>query len=474
MPKWLIARPAGFRGTALWAVTELPTRAITPLCVARLLARLLLWPSQPASALDAWAAVEVAFFLLYTLRKAHLSRQPAQIPTFALDRQPAEPSKLLGIVTFLELLAEAIGPGGDRAVEVAEWFMYKGGEARSPAWAELRAGNLGEWLAWAYWNADPAQVPATELEPLVGAVERWVREGAAELPALPPGYNAALFACRLTLDGLRCSHRPLFAYVVTHLACAAAAYASLRSRGFVRRRAGSLSFWHKPGAGASTDPRPLVFLGGLGVGLVSYLRLIDELEHHFPGRALLLVELEHLCMRLPLQHVPSPQDSVNALRHALELCGAEGAHFICHSFGTVVLSWLLRLAPEGCVQAATFVDPIPFLLFKSNVALVRYFVAEELGISLSLHRHFSWGHNVLHPRLLARTPASVVLSEFDAYVPSAAVARHLAEQAPHVCVSTLHGHAHSGFCFSSGGPRAVAEAAVRADKEAAARRRKAE
>jgi pimeloyl-ACP methyl ester carboxylesterase len=216
----------------------------------------------------------------------------------------------------------------------------------------------------------------------------------------------------------------------------------------------------------------------MGVGAVSYLRFIDCLTAAFPARALLLIEMDYICMRLPLRaHVPSPEATVAGLRGVLAAVGAESAHWMGHSFGTIVLSWLLRLAPPRCLAACTFVDPIPFLLFKSNVAvhfvyrppssavdrLVRYFVAEELGISTMLHRHFSWTHNLLDPRLLDGVPTAVVLSERDAYVPSAAIARHLAHRAPEVLVVTLEGYLHSEFCFSAQGPARVAAAVVDAD-----------
>lgn len=85
-------------------------------------------------------------------------------------------------------------------------------------------------------------------------------------------------------------------------------------------------------------------------------------------------------------------------------------------------------------------------------------MAQELGVSYTLHRHFSWPHNVLDPQLLAGIPTSVVLSELDTYVPSLAVSRHLAHRAPHASVRMLRGHAHSQFCVSQEGLQAVLDA----------------
>lgn len=93
----------------------------------------------------------------------------------------------------------------------------------------------------------------------------------------------------------------------------------------------------------------------------------------------------------------------------------------------------------------------------------RYFVAEEIGVSYTLHRHFSWPHNVLDPQLLAGIPTAVVLSELDTYVPSHAVGRHLAHRAPHVSVRMLRNHAHSQFCVSQEGMQAVLDAILQTD-----------
>lgn len=103
------------------------------------------------------------------------------------------------------------------------------------------------------------------------------------------------------------------------------------------------------------------------------------------------------------------------------------------------------------------------LLLPPFASVQRYFVAEEIGVNYTLHRHFSWPHNVLDPLLLAGIPTAVVLSELDTYVPSLAVSRHLAHRAPHVAVHMLKGHAHSQFCVSKEGLQAVLAAILETD-----------
>ncbi|KAG8463445.1 hypothetical protein KFE25_004956 [Diacronema lutheri] len=564
MADWFVRRPARWRGLALRLVTECATRAIPVEC-----ALLLLWrPPLPLPAaarllLDTYALAEMLFLALYVMQKARLSRRAALIPRQNhIDRQPLA-ERAAALDAMLDALGEAIGPDGDRGAEVTGWFLRRGARMHDevvPEWAELRVDNVADWLAWALWHCERSAVDPDELSVLVRRVEAWVHAGARATRApLPAGCNTQLFACRLTLDELRCSHRPLMAYVVTHLALGWLNRRNLRARGFAHRQSGRIAFWHRraepaveragSGGGGAPPPTdahrrpPIVFLAGIGVGLVSYLALIDALLAAQPGRELILVELEHICLRLSLEHeVESPEQTVLRLRAILAACGVDAAHWVGHSFGTVVISWVLRLAPAAvaphadaravasspagsigaiaspvadktprtraaaraaaaaapyapaataaragagdaapppptCIAACTFVDPIPFLLFKANVAvrfcyqparspldqLVRYFVAEEIGVSYSLHRHFSWPHNVLDPRLLAGVPTAVVLSELDAFVPSEAVRRHLAHRAPHAAVHMLAGHAHSQFCVSKEGLRAVVDAILETD-----------
>lgn len=79
---------------------------------------------------------------------------------------------------------------------------------------------------------------------------------------------------RHTLDPLKYKHRPLFVYLATHvLVNEFMGYALLRGMlGFRRHKAGHISYWHRAGegvaaGGASLRP-PLVFVHGIGLGLV--------------------------------------------------------------------------------------------------------------------------------------------------------------------------------------------------------------
>lgn len=449
MADWLIRRTPGWRGAFLWLITEFATRAILVEALV-----LLVWrppvglPAAVHFLMEAYALAEVLFFGLYLVQKRRLTRRVANIPKQNhIDRHPLA-ERAAALEHILETIAEAIGPEGNRGDEVSSWFLRKGARAHDeavPAWLELRTGNIADWLAWALWHCEPSNVDPAELRLFVTRVEQWVHEGmGATRSPVPEGHNSGLFACRLTLDELRCKHRPLLAYLVTHLALGIVNRSSLKARGFAHRQSGRIGFWHRRGGssntqGGSSAPRrpPIVFLAGIGVGLVSYLQLIDGLLDADPDREVILCELGNICLRLSLEHeVESPEQTVRRLREILASCGCESAHWVGHSFGTIVISWVLRLAPSAsacaaaaaaapaetatgsstaqvaaagmaapatdkpdssprwpthaatrsataavsnvtkavtrsapsCVAACTFVDPIPFLLYKANVA----------------------------------------------------------------------------------------------------------
>ena len=120
-----------------------------------------------------------------------------------------------------------------------------------------------------------------------------------------------------------------------------------------------------------------------------------------------------------------------------------GAHFIGHSFGTIVLAWLCNKRPD-LVKFATFLDPVCFLLQKPDISynfvyrdpmvtkkpthlLMNFFVAKELHIAHTLGRNFFWNQNLLHPGCLSEAgiPTLVLLSGQDSIVPAHSVRRFL-------------------------------------------------
>ncbi|CAE7947142.1 ANKRD54 [Symbiodinium sp. KB8] len=252
----------------------------------------------------------------------------------------------------------------------------------------------------------------------------------------PEGYNPHVQAMRLTMDPIPSEHRPMFYYIVTALALPVVTYYNLESLGFRKHKSGTLQYWLRRGRGKSAEP-PIVFCHGVGVNLLPYEHFITELLRQVPkGKTIFLVSLPHISMRIN-EDVPSSAEMVACLRDMLASWEFDSAHFVGHSFGSIVVAWMCKNSKET-VKVATFLDPVCFLLIKPDVCynfmyrrpetptqlLMHYFVARELFIAHSLSRNFFWYQNLLWPEELVM-PTLVMLSGEDSIVPAHSVRRYL-------------------------------------------------
>ncbi|GMH82628.1 hypothetical protein TrST_g12519 [Triparma strigata] len=454
-------------------------KSILPLTVAGLIWRL--YNSGGAvdftSAFNWHALAELLFFVFYLKHRTQLSRERPLSNDYVYpgrDRQEkvcgaGAKQRLKRNLRHMDGVLGKSASKEDRQRHFLDWFSFRQDDCHSKApehWSELKKENLADWLAWAFWARKVEELGAEEeeeIEQMITLVEEWAGEG-GEGGELDGGRNDSLISMRLSIDEIRSAHHPLIHYLVTHAGCCGAGYVLLKWRGFERKKIGGMVYWRKEGrSGGEGERCPIVFISGIGIGLVAYLKLVDRWLEEHPGREIFLVDLPEYSLRFTTSvSILSPLDRASALTAML---GGRGAHFVGHSLGSVVISWVIRLAPESVVKAATFIDPVCFLLFHSSVAanfvyrppatpldcLVSYFVAKELYVNNALHRHFRWQTNLLDPALLEDIKGvSVVLSDHDHYVPSQAVERHLNLEAPKVRTRVLGEHSHAQFCVLEG------------------------
>lgn len=355
-----------------------------------------------------------------------------------------------------------------KQAEVSGWFVQKskGNAERWPAVriCEIRRGNMEEFLAWAFYHCSTKDVPPErreELEQMLNEGSRWVGI------EFKPGYNEDAHAMRITMDRIISEHRPFLFYALTALVVPAVTNYMLGRLGFMQYTSGTLSYWHRPAdASGSSSLPPIVFIHGLGINILPYYNFIAELLRVACGRTLFLLSLPHISMRLQ-EHVPSCAEMVACLSDMLASWGHSSAHFVGHSFGTLPLAWMVRLAPSR-VSMATFIDPVCFLIIKPDVCynfiyrrpstpmqmISQFFVARELYIANSLSRNFFWFTNLLWPEDLAM-PALVVLSGRDGIVPAHSIRRYMSVYKQRHGLSTLKVHwmpenDHGEACISGG------------------------
>jgi len=341
----------------------------------------------------------------------------------------------------LERLADDAEVLALKQAEASGWFLKA--RDRSEKWPlarvhELRRGNIDEWVSWAFFGCATDEVPTSrrqEADELVDEIIEWM-----DL-RLQPGYNPEVVAMRITMDPIPSAPRPLIYYAVTQAIFSQVISLQLRGLNFRCYWSGTLSYWYRPGAPSKADSAdsslpPFVFCHGIGVNVLPYRPLLNEMLEKASGRSFFLISLPHISMRIK-EEVPSSTEMVACIGDMLESWGYSSAHFVGHSFGSLPMAWMAKKAPQY-VSGMTFIDPVCFLLVKPDVCynfmyrkptdptqlLINYFLAKELYIAHSLSRNFFWHQNLLWPEQLPG-PSLVVLSGRDSIIPAHSVRRYL-------------------------------------------------
>lgn len=330
-------------------------------------------------------------------------------------------------------------------LELSAWFTGPGCGSPDEPESWLRHGNVEEWIAY-YWFRgatpqelkDDAPKEHEELQRLVSMVLE-----SAGLPPLPEGRNPRIKPFLFAKDPLPALHRPLFMYMMSSLLCPLLTGQVMRFLGFRRGRVGGLRYWTRQRRGdvnpaldvASPRQMPLVFVHGLGVGLVPYYLFLYRLSKRHSGE-LYVPEFPFFAMA-PWESVPSAREVVAQLQDMLAANRHTGAHFVGHSFGSVVIGWMLKMSPSSVVYT-TLMEPAMFLMIKADSlskllyaptkscyeTLIRYFAFRELFTVNLLCRNCFWEQSTVWPEDI-HVPAVVQLAGNDHCVASRFVRRLL-------------------------------------------------
>lgn len=229
----------------------------------------------------------------------------------------------------------------------------------------------------------------------------------------------------------------------------------LGRRGFERRTIGSVAYYVHPGRASYDDENdshsdsgssdgggdedsamtPIVFVHGIGIGLIAYLPLIDKLLE--TERPILLPEIPYVSAFRPWQ---SPSDVLSPATVASTMTAMLASHgyltgtWVGHSYGTSWLSYMCQFAPNA-VSAIVFLDPICFCLHvprltkqfvyqRPDPGTASYLVRTDLVVNWTIQRAFPWTSIVLFVEQVP-VPCSVFLSDRDALVPAVKIESYL-------------------------------------------------
>ena len=235
----------------------------------------------------------------------------------------------------------------------------------------------------------------------------------------------------------------------------------MAKRGFERRTVGSTTYYYHPGSAQNDDDDdddelyhehnsshddmdhdeddqgriPIIFVHGIGIGLVAYMPLIDALLK--TGRAIFLPEIPYVSGFRPWQgpnSVLQPAVVCSTMTAMLATHGYLRGAFMGHSYGTSWLSYMCKYAPT-VVAALQFLDPICFCLHvprltkrfvyhRPDPGMVSYFVRTDLIVNWTIQRSFPWAWINLFVEQI-HVPCSVFLSDLDALVPAEKVLDYL-------------------------------------------------
>ncbi|KAG0057051.1 hypothetical protein BGZ83_001898 [Gryganskiella cystojenkinii] len=323
-------------------------------------------------------------------------------------------------------------PPGEGAKEWVETWFDTSRTAQPAKFEQVGRSNMMHWLAWSFWAATLDEVfecPADmmEINAMVDAIE--MEKGIC----FANGFNPQIECIRLAFDPIIASYRPLIHYAVLWCANVIAGIV-FRLLGFVRHESkgaelsnnylftensGSrafdprtdLAYWHR----SPIDPDnrvPLVFIHGIGVGLVQYLHWIMAMTTL--SRPIILIEVSYASSNFFLRECMTPDDMYVAVERILKEEQYAKATFMGHSLGTIVCAAICRASPasspKSIVDGLILADPICFLTLHSiarNFAyrspttaselIMGHFAAREIGTSWYIMRRFCWDQCIMFP-----------------------------------------------------------------------------
>eukprot|EP00811_Abedinium_folium_P033929 NODE_6856_length_1631_cov_6.857048.p1 GENE.NODE_6856_length_1631_cov_6.857048~~NODE_6856_length_1631_cov_6.857048.p1 ORF type:complete len:520 (+),score=79.59 NODE_6856_length_1631_cov_6.857048:69-1628(+) len=411
------------------------------------------WPKFVCTA----AAGELGFYLWCHNR---VEEDNTLVPEAELPLLDALERKTL----FARVLRHVPAPGGAEGVRafICSWFF-------DVPFSAISRKDVERWVAWGLF-ARPSQTLSTvERAELSGYVAQLAHAGGIE--ELPPAGVESL-PCMLPTwmpyrMGQEVWYVPLLVYALVALGDLAAA-AVLWWHGFARRSIGHgrLSYWVLEADDDASLAPPLVFVHGVGIGLLPYcwatLPMLLRLRR---GSGVMIACLPYVSM-LPAECMitrpPSGAQLADDIRTMVTQHARQNeptAVFVGHSYGTCVLAQLLHRHPQ-LFAGLVCLDPMCFLLHHSHMTSnflyswhvqasggpLTHVLRHEFLLNCLLRRYFHWYDNCIWLEdlsLAGLLNTFVVVGDGEKMIPCEEVVRYLsrAETPPELMVvrGAVHG-----------------------------------
>ena len=373
------------------------------------------WPEWPINTIfQAWTAAETAFFVIFVaFYRSYLQRPALHPPPRSKEERQA---------LFAKVRAEVHDP----EKYFRGWFLGAKVE-------DIGRDDVKDFLNWSFWDgrADIAHNSADEEEvcEYISKVEKMMR-----VPFRIGKCNAT--SLQLTLDPVEMECRTLLWYglmmladTITHLLMKRNGFGYFKTPTTstwvypprpaavlesARSPATAISYWMRPHT--SKTRLPILYIHGIGVGLISHLKFFQELDQALNSNVkedgqvgILAIEVLQVSSRLA-RPILRRREFLEQLQAILDFHEYDRFILASHSYGSVLATHVLNndtLAAR--VSASLFIDPVTFLLHNPDVAynftrrnprssnewLMWYFASQDPGVAHTLGRHFFWYENVL-------------------------------------------------------------------------------
>ncbi|KAH8884368.1 hypothetical protein GQ53DRAFT_880118 [Thozetella sp. PMI_491] len=337
-------------------------------------------------------------------------------------------------------------PHNDVAAYLRKWLLDAPLE-------DIRRENVKDWLLWALFDIDNQKEPVS-ME-INAELEQYITEAENRVGVKIPEGRGDIEAMRLCYDPVIIQHRTLLHYLsiglmdtmmnIYFLATGWSFYAPKRSTFFTTfplrlmhllspksSAAPGLSYWCRPHR--AKDKRPVVFIHGLGIGLIPYVFWLRTIPKDV---GILAVEMLPLSTRITTSLAPTPE-LANMISTCLDQQRAaqpgewDEVVLIGNSYGTLLFSSLLSHAQFASHVAATIlIDPVSLLLHLPDVAYnftrrqprrsrngrpghgneweIWWASATDAGTAYTLARRFCWRESLLSRETL--TPSLFIAED---------------------------------------------------------------
>ncbi|KAK5170582.1 uncharacterized protein LTR77_005170 [Saxophila tyrrhenica] len=408
------------------------------------------WPEVPTiTGFRIWCTAEAAFFVFFLWFRVYLQREAIHPPLRSKKERKA---------LFAQVRREVHDP--DKFM--SGWF-------RGAKPENIGRDDLKDFLNWAFWDGradmSPGGADEKELEYYMSRVETMMRR------PFKPGRGSQPLC--LTMDPIEMECRTLFWYSLLSLLdfiC----HCLLRTHGFqyfktmssslqvwpprpatwmepARSPAQNISYWVRPHT--STKRLPILYIHGIGVGLIPNVGFLHELDTALNGDnpddgevGVLAIEILQVSSRITTPMLRR-EEFLRQLTEILDYNGYDRFVMASHSYGSVLATHIFRHKPLASrVSSALFIDPVTVLLHMPDVAYnftVRpprhtnewqlwYFGSKDPGVATTLGRHFFWHENLLwRDRIMelvdSGTRITASLASKDLIVDTESVGTYLSE-----------------------------------------------